>query len=51
MIVRRLVGLVGRVAIVGFGAEQRPNGIELENNLLEPKLVRYNECNNTIKII
>ena len=44
MIIRRSVGYV---LIVGFEAKERSNGIELENNLLEPKLVRYNKskCN------
>lgn len=48
---RMIIGRpIGRVAIVGFGAEERPNGVELENNLLEPKLIRYNNRNATIQL-
>lgn len=40
---------VGRVAYGGFGGENRPDGVELENNLFEPELVGY-ENQNTYQV-
>lgn len=45
---------VGRVVSIGFRVEEHPDGIELENNLFEPKFVSYgnrNVCNCAINKI
>lgn len=36
---------VGRVISVGFRIEERPDGVELKNNLFEPKFISYGNRN------